>query len=166
MVQTGVLNPAYGATAAAAMSPTVPAGAFASLSNGIGNSAAQMLMTSNGQMFPSLAGGFVDNVANFKMALPNDQNNSSLVLNTSPTLIKDDISAIQMTQLASFASTQPSMSVNGTVKIESQEENTFQLNLTETNTNGDTASPVPAEVSGIKFSSMSKSFQLTPLLFV
>ncbi|KAL6953681.1 hypothetical protein U1Q18_051614, partial [Sarracenia purpurea var. burkii] len=54
VVQTGVLNSPYGAQATAAMSPTVPACAFASLSNGINNSAAtQMLMTSNGQVFPS-----------------------------------------------------------------------------------------------------------------
>lgn len=153
VVQTGVLNSPYGATAAAAMSPTVPASAFASLSNGINNSAtAQMLMTPSGQVFPSLTSTFADNVTNFKVALPNDQNcSNNLVINTSPTLIKDDISAIQMTPLASFAPTQTTLPVNGTSKIEPQEESTF-LN---SESNGDSVTSLSPEViiDSIKFSS-------------
>ena len=131
------------------MSPTVPACAFASLSNGINNSAAaQMLMTSNGQVFPSLASSFggADNVANFKVAIPNDQNcSSNLMINTSPTLMKDEIQqALQMTPLASLAPTQTSsVLVNGTAKIGSNDDTSLPVKIEQ---NGDNTTSLSPEV--------------------
>ncbi|XP_065205346.1 RNA binding protein fox-1 homolog 2-like isoform X2 [Planococcus citri] len=134
------------------MSPTVPACAFASLSNGINNSAAaQMLMTSNGQVFPSLASGFAaaDNVSNFKAAITNEQNcANNLMINTSPTLMKDELQAFQMTPLVSLAPTQTSsVLVNGTAKITSNDDSTNlvlksdQNNDTTTTENTTVSSP-------------------------
>lgn len=132
MVQTSLLNGPYGTNAATSMTPSVPATAFASLSNGFSNTAAaQMMMTPSGQMFSSLPAGFSENLANFKVALPSEQSgNSNLLISNSPSLIKEEISALQLTPL-SFASTPTVNSVvNGGVKIESLNESSYNLSTT------------------------------------
>ena len=128
------MNSPYGSTAAAPMAPTVSAASFASLPNGFSNSTVgQLMMTPSGQMLSSLPAGFNENLANFKVALSSEQNsNSSLLLSSSSTIIKEDMANALQVMPLTFASTPTVNSVvNGSVKVNSFSESSFSFETAE-----------------------------------
>lgn len=139
MVQAGVLNSPYGATTVS-MAPTMPANAFATLSNGLANTtAAQMIMTPAGQVISSLPAGFGDNFTNLKMNLQTEPSHSNLILSNSSSL-KDDIAAFQLASLSSLTSSGATR-INGSTKSEPREEPLLNANsLSEQTSSSDVTS--------------------------
>lgn len=158
MVQAGVLNSPYGATTVS-VAPTMPANAFATLSNGLANTtAAQMIMTPAGQVISSLPAGFGENLTNLKMNLQAEPTHSNLLLSNS-TSLKDDITAFQLASLSSLTSTSGATRFNGSIKSESREETLLNAsNLSEQTSSSDVTSV--SEVSSYSLSFIYIAFVL------